>query len=210
MEFKQGAEVLSSDGQTVGTLKRVVLDPKTKKVAYLVVEKGFLFTEDKVIPIDFIKKVTEKSIELKADKSKLDKLNKFEETHYVPIDRDTDEPEAFFWYPPLSGMNMGGYPLFPQPVYIEKTARNIPQNYVPLKEGARVITEDGKHIGNVERVIMDEKSERATHLVISSGVLLKEKKLVPTHWLSDVSEDEVHLSVESGFLERLPEFEHGH
>jgi uncharacterized protein YrrD len=99
-------------------------------------------------------------------------------------------------------MNMGGYPLFPQPVYIEHTVTNIPENYVALKQGAKIITSDDQHVGNIERIITDMKNDRVTHLVISKGTLLKEEKVVPAHWISDVSEDEVHLSIDSDFVER--------
>lgn len=209
MEFKQGSEVVSSDGERVGTVKWVVLDPISKKVGYLVVEKGLLFTQDKIIPVDFVESVEENRILLHETRDALGKLNDFEVTHYVPVSDDPDNVEAYYWYPPLSGVNMGGYPLFPQPLYIEHTERNIPENYVALKEGARVIAEDGQDLGIVERVIADTKTDRATHFVISSGGLLKQRKLIPIHWVKDVSEEEIHLAVDSGFLERLPEFEAG-
>lgn len=207
MEFNRGAEVLSSDGESVGKLSRVVLDPRTRKVGYLIVERGMLFTEDKVVPMDFVEGVREGKVHLNANKEGLDRLDTFDETHYVPLDPAGEEVQAYYWYPPLSGATMGGYPLFPQPVFIERTERQFPENYVALKEGARVATEDGEHLGNVERIITDAKSDRATHFVISSGGLLKERRLIPTHWIKDVSEDEVRLSVEPGFLERLPVYE---
>lgn len=206
MEFKRGAEVVSSEGESVGKLSRVVLDPRTRKVGYLIVERGVLFTEDKVVPMDFVEKVSEDKVHLNTSKEGLDRLDTFDETHYVPLDPAGDTVQAYYWYPPLSGATMGGYPLFPQPVFIERTERQFPENYVALKEGARVVTEDGEHIGNIERIITDSKTDRATHLVLSGG-LLKERRLIPTHWIRDVSEDEVRLSVEPGFLERLPLYE---
>lgn len=198
--------MLSSDDETVGKLSRVVLDPRTRKVGYLIVERGTFFTEDKVVPMDIVEGVTEDQVRLKVNKEGLDHLDTFDETHYVPLDPAGEQVEADYWYPPLSGATMGGYPLFPQPVFIERTERQFPENYVALKEGARVVTEDGEHIGNIERVITDTKTDRATHLVLSGG-LLKDKRLVPTHWIKDVSEEEVRLSVEPGFLERLPRYD---
>ena len=76
---------------------------------------------------------------------------------------------------------------------------------VALAEGAKVLAEDGKHLGNIETLITDP-NERVTHLVISSGLLTKERKIIPSHWLSAVDDDEVRLSVDSRLLERLPEY----
>jgi uncharacterized protein YrrD len=207
MDFKKGSNIISSDGETVGSLKRVVLDPQSKKAGYLVIERGLLFTEDKLVPMDFVEKVTDEGVVLHEPKEALDKLNKFEVTEYIPLDSSGDDVEAYYWYPPLSGMNMGGgYPLFPQPAFIEHTESNIPENYVALKEGARVMSADDKEIGNITRIITDPANRRVTHLVISRG-MLQEDKLVPAQWITDVSEDEVRLSIEARVAERLARFE---
>ena len=50
-------------------------------------------------------------------------------------------------------------------------------------------------------------ADRATHLLISEGLILKDKKLIPTRWMTNVLEKEVHLSVESDFVESLPEYQ---
>ena len=76
-----------------------------------------------------------------------------------------------------------------------------------LEEGAKVISRDGEHVGNVEQVITESQDNRVTHFVISEGFLLKERKLVPAVWVTDVAEDEIHLSVESSLFEHLPEYE---
>jgi hypothetical protein len=173
-----------------------------------VIERGLLFTEDKLVPMDFVKSMDDQGVHLSQPKEALDKLNQFEETHYLPLDRTGQDIDAYYWYPPLSGINMGGYPLFPQPVYIEHKETNVPENYVALRQGARVISSDGEHIGNIERFLLTQKNDQVTHLVISSGILLKEEKLVPAHWIRDASEEEVHLSVEAAFVDRLAKYQH--
>lgn len=51
MQFKQGTHVYTIDGKDVGAIDRVVLDPKTDEVTHVVVRRGWLFSEDKVVPI---------------------------------------------------------------------------------------------------------------------------------------------------------------
>ena len=62
-------------------------------------------------------------------------------------------------------------------------------------------------MGDVERVFADSQSERVTHFVISKGLLLKERTLVPATWVIRVVEDEVRLVVDADFLDALPEYE---
>ena len=75
-----------------------------------------------------------------------------------------------------------------------------------LKKGVMVISSDGQKIGALDRVITDPKNDCVTHLVISSGFLIKKRKLIPVYWMGDVFEDQVHLSVGARLLGCLIEF----
>ena len=208
MEFRKGVEVFSSDDEQIGTLLRVVMDPKTRKVSHLVVKEGFLFTEDKVVPIGLVGTVTEKRITMKEIKENLDDLPRYEETHYIPIDEAGDHPESVYWYPPMEvyGGRFGGAPLFPESQFVQKTELNIPEGTVGLMQGAKVTAADDENVGEIESMIANPRDKRITHIVVSSGLLRKEKRIIPVHWLATVQEDEVFLSVDSRFLERLPEY----
>src|SRR5687768_6013882 len=74
MLFKKGVDVFSSDNEKIGTLDRVVMDPKTKEVTHIIVREGFLYTEDKVVPMDLIGSVTDERIDLQGSKEHLDEL----------------------------------------------------------------------------------------------------------------------------------------
>lgn len=228
MKFKHDANVYTADGKDVGRIERVVMDPISKEVTHVIVRQGFIFTEDKAVPIDYFYSQSEDSVVLRSDIADLDSIPRFEETHYVPAHlTETDmEPgssvvDAYYWYPPAGAahyptLNMYGVPLMAstgerpygtdQP-YIERTKQNIPEDTVALEEGARVVSADDQHVGDIEQVLMDSESNYATHIVISQGLLLKTHKLVPTFWFSTVTEDEVTLAVPASFLEQLPDYE---
>jgi len=202
MEFKQNAGVFTANDQQVGHIDRVVVDPQTKAVTHIVVRKGFLFTEDKVVPIELIVDTTEDRITLRDDVCDLHALPLFEEKHYVRSEGAPSSPgsaPSLYGYPSAPG----AYPAPPDEKYITQIEQNIPEGTVALREGAKVITVEGKQAGSVERVFTDAEAERATHLLISRGLLSKERKLIPITWVSIMGENEVHLRVEDGVLERL-------
>jgi uncharacterized protein YrrD len=215
MQFKENADVLTSDDEKVGRIDRVVIDPKSLEVTHLVVKKGFLFTKDKVIPVDLVEATAEKGVVLKAGTEGPDELPDFEETHHVPVEDVAsfrrERPEynrPLIWYGPLGGIpwwERSAYPGYPRPAFVKRTDRNIPEGTIPLQEGAKVLSRNGDRVGEVERIYAEPDEQRATHLLISRGLLSKEKKLVPSHWVDHVLEDEVRLSVESDFLEQLPD-----
>jgi uncharacterized protein YrrD len=220
MQFAEGAKVFTADGEKVGTIDRVVLEPDTKEVTHLVIKKGFLLTEDKVVPMSLVGPATEDRVTLREDAGDLEKLPDFQETNYVavePVGPRLDPQPApgsprwarpLYFYPPLgSWWTTAGFADHAKPRYVARTEKHIPEGTVALEEGAKVIGSDGEHIGDIERVFTDPLVDRATHLLISEGLFLKEKKLIPTKWITNILEDAVHLSVDSDFVESLPEYQ---
>ena len=65
LQFKENAEVISSTGEKVGRIDRVVIDPKSDELTHLVVKKGFLFSDDKVVSIDLVDTAAEDQVVLK-------------------------------------------------------------------------------------------------------------------------------------------------
>jgi uncharacterized protein YrrD len=217
MELKEGTSVFTLSGEEVGKINRFVLDPQTNEVTHIVVQKGWLLPEDKVVPFQMVSSATEDRVVLNEDLEDFNQLPPFEESHFVGItDEDmapTEAPaypstQAFYWYPPPSGYV--GYPAYRlqdsawPPI---ETTRNIPEDTIPLREGVNVMSSDGQHVGDIERLFVESESNRATHFLISRGLLFKDHKLVPAHWVRAVEEDKVHLVVSSKLLERLPSYQ---
>ncbi len=202
MEFEQNAGVVTASGQEVGHIDRVVVDPETRAITHIVVRKGFLLTHDKVVPIELVEDATEQQITLREDAGDLDALPPFEETHYVLADEDAqNEPPPVEYMPSAYGL---GSPLaMPANRYIQKTEQNIPEGSVALKEGAKVVSAEGKYVGNVERVVTDAPTDKATHLLVSKGRIAKVKKLIPINWVMGLSEEKVRLRVEQETIEEL-------
>jgi hypothetical protein len=179
-----------------------------------------LFTQDKVVPIELVTDTNVDQVMLRVDEGEIDRIPDFEEVHYIPLDTvdetalnasampDSVPPRSLYYYPP-AGASWGQYPGilgYGEPPYVVETSQNIPDGTVALKQGAKVIATDGEHLGNIERIYADTQVERATHMVVSKGLFFKEKKLIPTNWIKSVEEDEVHLAVKSGMLDKLPDY----
>jgi uncharacterized protein YrrD len=213
MQFEKGANVYTADDQKVGSIDRVVMDPRTKEVTHVVVRQGLLFREDKVVPVNWIDSAVGDGLKLGAA-ADLDNLPLFEEAHYIPLESDEldavdDEANYTYWYPPVGVVPMGDYPYYAYPMepYKVEVERNIPAGMVALKEGASVISADDQKVGTVERVFINDERRQATHLLIKDGWLFQTQKVVPVSWIDTVAEDEIHLAVDAPTLERVPPFE---
>ncbi len=226
MQIKDGASVYTADGKDVGKIDRVVLDPHTNEITHVVVRKGWLFTEDKVVPMGLIDSANEDQVRLRSDVEDLDDLPVFEETYYVSNDEMVDErmtgsaaaasagpigyAPGLYWYPPMGAAWPGYYGgAYGRPLmnYVGRTEQNVPEGTVALKEGADVYSSDDEHVGKIEEVITNADLNRATHLLITEGWLFKEKRVIPVDRIRDVTEESIRLGVTSSALERIPAHE---
>ena len=221
MQFRKDANVLTATGDKVGEIERVVMDPRTQEVTHLVVRKGFFFTEDKVVPVNLVASAQGNTVRLREDAGDLETLPDFIEEHFIVVDERelarTGTPATYYpplgpvyWYPPFGNVTIPapvGETVPTEPPYIVDTERNIPEKTVALKEGAEVISVDDEHVGDVELVLTEPEADRVTHFVISHGLLLKERKLIPYQWVSRIDEERVYLVVGSHLLENLPEYQ---
>ncbi|MGE5376650.1 MAG: PRC-barrel domain-containing protein [Bacteroidota bacterium] len=216
MRLVKGAAVYSSSGEKIGTLSRVVIDPRTRQVSHLVIEKGLLFASDKIVPIDRVALEEEKKIILPASEQNLEDFQDFEEEQYVNLDSSEypegegeGQVETSYWYPPVNyAWWRTGTQMFspPMPLYTIRATQNIPDGTVALEEGAKVVSADNKHVGNIEQLIVDAQDKRVTHFVISEGLLFKERKLIPVLWIASIGEYQVRLSVNARTLEQVPAY----
>ena len=216
MQLQKDAHVYTADGREAGTVARVVLDPKSDEITHIVVRKGWLFTEDKLVPINLVESANGDRIQLSTDLKNFDELPLFQETHYVTPGEipEEGEPSAYapqlYWYPPVGAAWTGyytsyyGYPLSP---YVTYTEKHIPEGTFGLKEGARVVSADGQNVGQVEEVITNEELNRATHLLIREGWLFTEKRSIPVDWIVSANDEEIRLSVNAQTLRQIPEYQ---
>jgi uncharacterized protein YrrD len=211
MNFAKGTEVFTASGEKIGTISRIVIDAKTRDVTDLVVERGALFKNEKVIPVGLVDLENEDRITLRETNQNIDDFLDYETTHYVPLEHagvPYGDIETYYWYPPVNFPTpTGGILPGVRPDYVLETESSIPEGRIAIAEGAQVVSADDKHIGNVEQVIADTETNNVTHFVVGKGFLLKEHKLVPAQWVKTVDEGKVYLSVEAPLFDRLPDYQ---
>ena len=236
MQLQKNEAVYTADGQQIGVIDRVVLDPSTNEISHLVIRQGWLFTEDKVVPIELVDLTDGDRIGLRRDVKNLDQLPPFEEVSYIPYTGDaasaTSEPPAadeandrattttytkvtdaftLYGYPRIGmgwpEMNLGYYG-YPDELYKVKVKRHIPTGTVALQEGAVVVDSQGERVGTIRQIMINEQTKEATHLLIAEGWLFREERLVPINWVKAVTEAEVQLYVKTDVLNQLPAHQH--
>ncbi len=221
MEILEDTKVVTHNGEKVGNVDRVVLNPKTHQVTHVVVRKGVFLPKDKLVPLDAIDTAGGGGdvLRLKPGAPDPNSFSDYEETEYVRLDPteqaranyDNEMVPPVYSYPAYGIAPVWGGSGFFGPYtgefpggYAPEQEANIPEGTVPLTEGTDVISADGHNVGSLDQVGMDSKTGRATHFVVARGLLLKSEKVLPVDWINYVDEDGIHLTVGAEFVKDLP------
>ena len=194
MEFKDGTNVYTFDGKMVGNLRRVVIDPETKDVTHIVIQKGVFYKEDKVIEVEKVDSAAPERITLNCIADDLKEMTPLDVKKYIFMEGAPPQEQNY-------GANWSsgtGRSL----VAIKQ--RTISEGLVALKEGARVVSEEGSHVGNIERVYTNSETGRVNYFTIAQGLLNRTRKSVPVGWVKYLDDDEVRLSVDARRVEEFP------
>ena len=214
MQFINNTSVYTSAGQEVGQIDRVVIDPRSKEVTHVIIRKGFFFPQDKVVPIQMIASGEADRVLLRDGAGDLDLLPDYHESRYIVLDRDetptysADLAQPVYWYPygPVGQTNIFAYAPSDTAAMELVDDAALPDDAVPLKAGAKVLSSDGAYVGDVERVLVSSSGGRDTTFVVSKGWLLKQEMFIPSSWVADIGEDEIRLAVGSRLLESQSRF----
>jgi sporulation protein YlmC with PRC-barrel domain len=81
---------------------------------------------------------------------------------------------------------------------------------IEIRIGAGLISQ-GHEVGRIERVILDRESDEVTHLVVRHGGPLQARQLLlPLHWVTRSTHEQVETDRSETEIEGLPNFETQH
>jgi osmotically-inducible protein OsmY/sporulation protein YlmC with PRC-barrel domain len=202
--FRIGAPVFATDGRA-GKLDKIVVDPGTQRITHLIVGRGLLHKEDRVVPVELVERATPEGIYLHATSEELERQPLYQEESFVTLPPDVTPPAGYalpdvlLWGPPYTGVPPPFLPV------IEHVVRHgVPEGEVVLERGVEVRAK-GEVVGDIDHLLLDPRSQKITHLVVR---LFDAPKLVivPFDWVEDLGDGYVNLKRSREELLRLQPF----
>jgi len=213
-QFAIGAKVHCSDG-LCGEVRRLIIDPATDTVTYLVVQPGHRREGARLVPVDLAEASAAGDARLRCTRAEFDKLEPAEERDLVEGVGSGDL---------LGGGNLLGGALVynasgegyarvgagrlidvgPGPVHRKVILRDVvPRGEVQLRPGDSVHAVDGQ-IGRVQGFLVDPGNHRVSHVLLDEGHLWGHKEVaIPLTVVTGV-EDGIRLNITKQQVENLP------
>lgn len=217
MDIGLGMHVYTSDGQDVGSVDRLILDPDTNQVKAAVIRKGTFMRHDVEVPRDMMNVTPDGTIRLSATADEVKSLPEFDPGAYTDAPPDYRSPAGYpseglylpFGYAP--GIFAGAPGAVPGAGILadnggiaadDEEARELAaawrrqdlENAV-VQEGSKVLSRDGEEVGKVHQLNFDPQSGKLTGIVVRRGILFAKETELPASLVSGVGDGVVTLSV---------------
>jgi sporulation protein YlmC with PRC-barrel domain len=211
-----GAQVMTSDEREVGKLHAVVLDPRDNEVTHIVVHAGPHFPEPGFgsprlvnVPIDQMEDAQEKRVLLACTEAQFRRLPLYAEQYFFAAPGSAPEAAAgrghLLWDTGLAIAASLSSLLTGIAVPGESFRRARFERHI-LNDAPVWREEPHRHIGDVERVLVNEDSEEIESLVVRRGVLFPHDVVLPIAYVTEVLDGVVHVRISDAETEALQPF----
>jgi len=200
----KGSKVINVNGEHLGMLEEVMIDPEEGKIAYAVLSfGGLLGIGNKLFAIPW--EVLESSrgdYILRIDKSVLEKTEGFDKEEWSLTHDELVKVYAYFGIQPYWQTKMG---------IVEKTQYMEIGDFLPTTtiKGSKVVNVKEEHLGIIEELMIDAEKGKIAYAVLSFGGLLGiGNKLFPIPWEAlESNRYDYILKIDKSVLEKAEGFD---
>lgn len=210
MRIDLGASVHSSDGENLGTVDRIVIDPETKAVQQFILQHGFLTQTHKIVDIDMVVGQEGDTVRLNQSADQVAKLPDYVQERFVQVpEHDVDAipfiiPTAmgagsYLYGAPYMGRGYEGsqdsiFDAAPAVAPVIEEVSNVSEMDVMISEGTDVYSVDGDKVGSVNEVLLSPDGQ-IQGFVVSSGLIFKKHYQIPIAWVDTTGDEQIRLNV---------------
>lgn len=210
MRIELGAHVRTSDGQDVGTIDRLILDPTTAAIKAAVVHQGWLLSREVEVPLSRMAVAPPGAVRLSLTANQVDGLPAFCGANYTATPPPGYVPLAD--YPPSGLCWPLGYGLEParpvtSDVLDEATRAEVNEAWrrqdienAILAEGGVVRSRDGDKVGSIHHLTFDPDSGSLTSFVVRSGFIFPKETELPASLIAHLDDGVIHLCVDAAWF----------
>jgi sporulation protein YlmC with PRC-barrel domain len=204
--LRHGAHVESADGKDLGRLHSVVVDPRDNEVTHIIVNAGPHFPEPGFgapelinVPIEQMEDAGEDKVVLRSSRDEFRKLPQWVERDFTPAVPTEPEGKRPNYAHQLWDTGAALAASFASLL----TGIAVPAETVKKASFEREILNDAPvwrlephtHVGDVERVLVDEETDEIKELVIRRGAFFGEDVVLPMDYVTEIQDGVVHVQL---------------
>jgi uncharacterized protein YrrD len=200
-----GMNVYTSDGQGVGSIDRLILDPATNQVKAAVIRKGVLLRHDIEAPREIMVSTADGTIRLSATAAEVHSLPEFLPGAYTTPPADYPLPAGYssesvylaygFGLGGLGATPVGMMPGNAQAREVRAAWHRQDLENAVIQEGSTVVSREEEQVGAVHQLRFNQQTGALTHIVVRRGFIFTKDTELPASMIASVRDGAVTLSV---------------
>jgi uncharacterized protein YrrD len=206
MEFHFGAQVQRNDGDRLGELTRVVFDPDSLDIVFLVAQSAHMGEREVKIPLDTVEETDDETVQITLSKDEFESLEEYSSSRNTapPPDRDfADIDEADELAPGTETPPVGAATGIESIAFIPIVEEAV---YIPVGDGVmdrstEVWATDGM-VGNARAVTVDDSTYRIRQVLVRHGTIFTHEVVVPAEFIESMRTDTIVLTVDRAAVDR--------
>jgi sporulation protein YlmC with PRC-barrel domain len=206
MRLELGSRVDCTD-ESFGKLADVVIDPTSRRVTHLVVERDHEPWQARLVPVELAERgEAGGAVALRATVEEVRRLPPVHEVAYLRLDGfPVDDPDWDIGIEEVLALpHYPSYDLAPAPVDFAARYDRVPKGEVEIRRESVVDSADGHRLGQVDGLLVDE-NQLITHVVLEQGDRSERREVViPIGAVARVETDAVTLSLTKDEVGALP------
>jgi len=190
-----GVDVVGSDGEKLGVVDSLVIDPKSGEVHSLVLRKGLFFPTDTIVPMTAVLSVEARRIRVNFSKESASELPEYLDSAYIP------PPAGYYGMPGVYWPATEVYAADSSLIVDDQIHAKDPGTII-LSEGTLVIDKDGQDVGRITELATDERG-RVSGFRVEEGLFRHHDRFIPASFIVSADDAVVRLSTRKADIEEL-------
>jgi uncharacterized protein YrrD len=191
-----GSDVLGSDGEKIGVVDSLVVDPTTGDMQSIVVRKGLLFPTDRIIAARLIERISDDGVTIALSSDAAAELPEYMDTDYVW------PPEGFYGQVGYMWPAASVYTTTVPDLMVDEQIHKRDPNALILSEGTLVVDRNGHEMGHITELATDHLG-RVVGFKVEQGIFRHHERYIPAHFAARTEDRLVQLSVDKESLEGI-------
>lgn len=193
VNIELGADIYGNDGEKLGVVDSLVMEPSNGAIQNLIVREGFFFPTDKILPASAIAQIDEQGVHVNLSKADVEQLTDYLDTEYIVPPMGFYGNYAYMW-PAAS--------VYTNDLLVEDEVAERHPGAIIISEGTLVVDSEEHDVGRITELSTDDRG-RVAGFRVEEGFFRHHEHYIPAHLVTKADGAAVHLSVAKDRLEQI-------
>jgi uncharacterized protein YrrD len=193
VNIELGSDIYGSDGEKLGVVDSLVVEPDTGAISSIVVRKGLFFPTDKILPASAATSVDEDGVHVNLTKDDVEQLTEYMDAEYM--------------WPPAGYYGGAGYiwpaaSVYTTDLMVDAEIEERHPGSIILSEGTLVVGSDNEELGRITEMVTDDRG-RVAGIRVEEGFFRHHEHYIPAHLVESADDTVVRLKVTKDRVENI-------